>query len=78
MRPTSIPTRVANRNYSPSVELRLSRRLCELGLGVSPSHFIARCGPELARLESLPDGALRSMGLRRSDALDFVVARALG
>jgi hypothetical protein len=77
MRPLFTPTRVANANYSPSIGHRLSCRLCEIGHGLPPADFRARCGPEVARLEAMPEGALRSMGLSRSDAMEFVVGRIL-
>jgi hypothetical protein len=78
MHPITIPTRVANDNYSPRIGASLSERLCLIGLGTGPASFRARCGPEVARLERMPDGALRSLGLRREEALEYVVRRAMG
>jgi hypothetical protein len=68
---------VANANYSPQIGRRLSCRLCEIGMGLPPSEFRARCGPEVARLEAMPERASQSMGLTRDGAMEFVVGRML-
>jgi hypothetical protein len=59
--------RVANRNYSPSLGYRFDSYFCHLGLGLG-SHDVR--GPRLAHavaLDSLPDAALRQMGIARTD-----------
>lgn len=57
--------RPANSLLSPGQSQRLDWFLASTGLGFNPTQGRAAREAEFARLDALPDGALRSMGLSR-------------
>ncbi len=60
-----MPLRPANSPLSPVQATRLDWFLADTGLGCNPSQGRAAREAEFARLDALPDGALRAMGLSR-------------
>lgn len=55
----------ANSRLSPGQSLQLDWFVASKGFGCNPSNRRAAREAEFARLDALPDGALRSMGLSR-------------
>lgn len=68
----SMPLRPANSPLSPVQSRRLDWYLASTGLGCNPSLGRAAREAEFARLDALPDGALRAMGLSRRCLPAFV------
>ncbi len=68
----SMPLRPANSPLSPAQSRKLDWYLASTGLGCNPSLGRAAREAEYARLDALPDGALRSMGLSRPTLPAFV------
>ncbi len=60
-----MPLRPANSPLSPGQSHQLDWFLASTGLGCNPAHSRAAREAEFAKLDALPDGALRSMGLSR-------------
>lgn len=67
-----MPLRPANSPLSPNQSRRLDWYLASTGLGCNPSLGRAAREAEYARLDALPDGALRAMGLSRRCLPAFV------
>ncbi|MFN7002107.1 MAG: hypothetical protein ACK4NW_01605 [Roseinatronobacter sp.] len=67
-----MPLRPANSPLSPVQSRRLDWYLASTGLGCNPSLGRAAREAEFARLDALPDGALRAMGLSRRCLPAFV------
>ena len=57
--------RPANSPLSPRQSLQLDWFVASMGLGCNPSLGRTAREAEFARLDALPDGALRAMGLSR-------------
>jgi hypothetical protein len=68
----SMPLRPANSPLSPVQSRRLDWYLASTGLGCNPGTGRAAREAEYARLDALPDGALRAMGLSRRGLPAFV------
>lgn len=60
-----MPLRPANSPLSPGQSMQLDWYVASMGLGCNPSNRRAAREAEFARLDALPDGALRAMGLSR-------------
>lgn len=67
-----MPFRPANSPLSPVQSRRLDWYLASTGLGCNPATGRAAREAEYARLDALPDGALRAMGLSRRCLPAFV------
>lgn len=57
--------RPANSPLSPRQAMQLDWFVASIGLGCNPANRRAAREAEFARLDALPDGALRAMGLSR-------------
>ena len=62
----AMPLRPANSPLSPAQAAALDCYLASVGLGFNPGHDRRAREAALARLDALPDGALRAMGLCRA------------
>jgi hypothetical protein len=65
-------TSTANRNYSPSLGHRFDAYFCTLGQGLGPRHLSGHRLARAVHLDSLPDAALRQMGIARADIPSIV------
>jgi len=68
----------ANSRLSPAQFARLDRFLCANGQGFNASLDRSARELEFARLDALPDCALRAMGLHRADLPAHVYRDLLG
>ncbi len=57
----------ANCNYSPALGSRFDVYFCTLGNGLGPRHLSGARLAHAVHLESLPEAALRQMGIARAD-----------
>ncbi len=57
----------ANANYSPDLGARFDEYFCTMGHGLAAKDLTEPRVAHAARLDALPDDALRAMGIARDD-----------